>query len=463
MKRRTKIIATLGPASEDPAILKSLVHAGMDIVRLNCSHGNEAQFRKIIREVRRLEKETGKWISIFIDLQGPKIRLGKLEQPVPVQRNQELLLTTNPKNKEGIYIPYPPLTKVVKEGQRLLIEDGLLRSKVIAVSKDTVRVKFLNKGVLKSRKGINLPDSKLPNSEALPEKDREDLKMGLKLGIDAVAVSFVEQAADLERIRDEIHKYSKETFPIIAKIERPKALRNLKALIQSADAVMVARGDLGIETKAERLPLEQKRIIALSRKMGKPVIIATQILQSMVESPLPTRAEVSDAANAIFDHADGFMLSNETAVGAYPIRAVETLARIARETEEAIFRSEELTPLLFESFGSKDESIAYQACEAAESMKAKRIVIQTKTGHTARMVLKHRPNTPTFIVTSSIKTARTINLLWGAEEIVVDRSLNTLEEISDFLKKGKWVQKGDQIVFVKLSGKKRSLSLLDIE
>lgn len=466
MKRHTKIVATLGPATEEKSDIKALVEAGMNIARLNFSHGTQEQFKKIVENIRSIEKETGKTIVLMQDLQGPKIRLGALPQEgISVKKGDTLLFSMNGKEKGSIPLPYAALPKVVKPGHRLLIEDGLIRTKIVSINGALVKAKVLVGGLLKSHKGVNLPDSKLPSSEALNAKDRKDLAFGVKtLGVDSVAVSFVEDAEDLLRIRKEIAKWTKRKVMIIAKIERPKALVNLAAIIETADGIMVARGDLGIEIEAERVPVEQKRILALCRQEGKPVIIATQILQSMVENPLPTRAEMSDAATAIFDHADAFMLSNETAVGKYPTQAVKTLARVAQITEASIFEHVELfpSPASVSPKQMEDETVALNACVMADELDAAAIVVLTHHGFTARMVLKHRPKNPVIVVCPNKETARQLHFLWGVHEVYHYAGPFRTDEVISELKAKKILKKGQQVVSLKLSDEKRSLVLMTI-
>ncbi len=464
MIRRTKIVATLGPSTEEKTDIRKLVDAGMNIARLNFSHGNYDQFKKIVKNIRTIEKEEEKILTIMQDLQGPKIRLGEMPDNFTVNKGDKITFSTKPE-KGKVHIPYPLLPKVVKKGQMLLIEDGLIRTKVLSTKAHYVRAEVISGGILKTKKGVNIPDSKLPASASLTKKDKSDLAFGIKtLKVDAIAVSFVEDADDIIRVRKEIRKHTKRPVPIIAKIERRDALKNLKAITAEADGVMVARGDLGIETKAERVPVVQKKMLALARKANKPVIIATQILQSMVEKPIATRAEVSDAANSIFDLSDAFMLSNETAVGKYPFRAVRTLAKVAKATEKAIFKDAELFPIETPQSEEniEDETMALNAARVAEEIDAKAIVVLTKNGFTARAILKHRPKTPVTVVTNSLTTARALNFLWGINEIILHKGVYRSEEIKNFLVKKKHLKKGDDIVLVKLSDRKRSLVVMSV-
>ncbi len=462
--RHTKILATLGPATEEKSEIRALIHAGMDIVRLNFSHGTYEQFKKIVKNIRELEKETGKTVAILQDLQGPKIRLGELPNGgIAVVRGETIVFCTKGIEKNTIPLPYPVLPQVLKKGHSLLIEDGLIRTKILSIKGHEIRARVLVGGLLKSKKGVNIPDSRLPSSEALTEKDRKDLAFGVKvLGVDAIAVSFVETAKDMERVRKEVARYTKRPVFLIAKVERPKALINLKQIIVESDAIMVARGDLGIEIPAEQVPIEQKRIIALCRRTGKPVIIATQILQSMETNPLATRAEISDAANAIFEHADAFMLSNETAVGKYPVRAVQTLAKVASATEEAIFKNQELFPIPASTNPQliEDETLALNACMVADQVDAEAIVVLTRKGYTAGAITKHRPINRILVVTDSIYTARFLHFFWGIHEVLVHKGPLRSEESLSALRKCKWLRPGSTIVLVKLSDAKRSLVMM---
>ncbi|MBU0981296.1 pyruvate kinase [Patescibacteria group bacterium] len=463
--KRTKIIATLGPATEKKETLLKMVDAGMNIARLNFSHGSYDEFKNIVQTLRLVEAESGHLISIMQDLQGPKIRLGEIpEEKMLVSRGDIITFCTKKGVKGTVHVPYSALPKVVKRGQRLLIEDGLIRTKILSTSGDKVRAKVVSGGYLKSHKGINIPETRLPASAALTVKDRKDLKFGVQtLKVDAIAVSFVESAEDIIRVRKEIAKYTSRRIHIVAKIERAEALKNLEQIIDVTDGVMVARGDLGIETKAEKVPIAQRKMIALARVKGKPVIVATQILQSMVSSPIATRAEVSDAATAIFELADAFMLSNETAVGQYPVQAVKTLARVAKATEAEIFRNQELAPTATTIPSmQEDGAIALNACVLAENLDARAIVVMTESGFTAAQVLKNRPKIPVIAITKDEFIAHKLNFLWGIEKIIVKKGAYRSEDMKNQLKKDGTLKPGEKVIFVKLSDKKRSLVALDV-
>jgi len=470
MKHRTKIVATLGPSSDNKSEIEEVISAGMNIARLNFSHGSYGEFERIVKNIRAIEKESGKRIGILQDLQGPKIRLGTLpDEGIKVNRGDTITFSTRAGEKNTIFVPFPPLPQVVKPGQKLLIEDGLIRTKILSIKSVHIKALVTCGGVLKSHKGINIPDSCLPKSEALTEKDRKDLKFGIKkLKVDAVAISFVETAKDVERVREQIGAHTSRRVMLISKIERPKALKNIEAIVRASDGIMIARGDLGIETPAERVPIEQKRLIKLCREMGKPVIVATQILQSMVDNPLPTRAEISDAATAVFEQTDAYMLSNETAVGKYAAKAVKTLANVAETVEENMRENmnedmQEYKTLKNGTEGApEDYSIASSAVEMAKQIHADKIVIVTRHGFTARAILRLRPKTPVIVVTNSEETARLLNFYWGIEHTIVTSRHLRSEEVKELLKEKGLLKRGQKIVFIALRKEKRSLVAMSV-
>ncbi|MFA5855442.1 MAG: pyruvate kinase [Candidatus Gracilibacteria bacterium] len=473
MKRHTKIVATLGPSSDDESEIEKVVSAGMDIARLNFSHGSYKEFERIVTNIRKIEKESGKRIGILQDLQGPKIRLGTLPaKGIRVNRGDVITFSVKNGDKNTIFVPFPPLPKVVKPGQRLLIEDGLIRTKILSIKSVHVKVLVKNGGILKSHKGINIPDSHLPPASSLTEKDRKDLKFGIKkLKVDAVAISFVETEDDVKRVKKTIGAHTSRQVMVISKIERSKALKNIEAIVRASDGIMVARGDLGIETPLERVPIEQKRLIKLCREMGKPVIVATQILQSMVDSPLPTRAEISDAATAVFEQTDAYMLSNETAVGKYAAKAVRTLAEVAETVEKNMNDSEDnsencentICNLKNGSEGKpEDYSIASGAVLLAKQIHADNIVVVSRHGFTARTILRLRPKTPVIVVTNSEETAKLLNFYWGIEHILVTKRKLRSEEVKELLKEKGFLKRGQKIVFTSLKKEKRSLVTMSI-
>lgn len=472
MNPNTKIIATLGPSSETKEGIRALIQAGMNIARLNFSHGSYDEFKQIVKNIRELEKEMGKTILIFQDLQGPKIRLGVLPaEGILVKKNQTLRMDTHKQNhKVGdktLPLPYAPLPKVLKVGHRLFIEDGLIRTVVTGLKGSIVELKVEVGGLLKSHKGVNIPDSKLPNELALTPKDRKDLTFGVRtLKVDAIALSFVEEAEDVERVRAKVLRLSKKPTFLIAKIERPKALKNLSSLVATSDAVMVARGDLGVETPAEEVPLVQKQIIQECRSAGKPVIVATQILQSMVENAVATRAEISDAATAIFEQTDAFMLSNETASGKYPVEAVQTLYKVAKSTEEAIREKKLLLPTML-PFGRmngtlEDDRMSSEAWELAEEIHADAIVIATKQGYTARAVLRYRPQIPVIIVTNNPHTQRPLHFYWGVQNVLLLKGPLRPDKVREKVSAAPNMKNKNRIVFLRLGKTKRSLVIMDL-
>lgn len=343
--RKTKIIATLGPKTEEIGQIRKLARAGMDVARLNFSHGTHAQFKNMIAAVRTVESELGKPIGIIADLQGPKIRIGQLKRDRKVKTGEIIILTTKKPSKNEIPIQYKNLPKDVKIGDKLLIDDGCIETRIekITVRKTKIYVKILNDGVIKSNKGINAPDSVI-RANSLTPKDKKDLAFALKNGANFIALSFVRDAKDIRQLKKLIKK-NKGKARVIAKIERSEALEHLEKIVRETDAVMIARGDLGMEIRAEKLPIIQKHIIKLANVYEKPVITATQILTSMCENPNPTRAEISDAANAVLDNTDCLMLSNETSVGKYPVRAVQILDRVAHFTESEMRKDPTLSNL----------------------------------------------------------------------------------------------------------------------
>jgi pyruvate kinase len=417
----------------------------MDVARLNFSHGEQTDHKKRIRLIRQEAARAGKQIAIIQDLQGPKIRVGVMQNDaVTLKRGDRVTLTT--RNITGtadtIPITYSRLAKDLRAGETILLDDGRLELTVIKKEASALRCKVIRGGVLKSHKGINLPGTRL-SLPSLSDKDKEDIIFGIKQGVDFVALSFVRSATDIERARRFIRTLGADT-PIIAKIEKPEALQNLDEIISAADGVMVARGDLGVELSPEQVPLLQKRIISACNKAEKPVITATQMLESMIETPQPTRAEASDVANAILDGTDCVMLSGETAVGKYPVHAVEVMARIAVEVETS------LTPVPPDRhISGVGESVAHAACRAAEEQRAEAIVAFTQSGTTALLVSKHRPTVPIISATPFEKIARKISLYWGVTPIILTTKRTTddmIATVEHAMLKRKLVRPKDLIV-----------------
>ncbi len=421
MSKRTKIIATIGPASSSPAIIAKLIRAGMDAARLNFSHGDRKDHIGRIRLIRQEARKAGKHIAVIQDLQGPKLRVGEMENgEVTLKRGDSLRLTT--KNvlgtREVVSITYPRLIKDLKTGDTVLMDDGRLELRVSKKNRHNLVCKVIRGGILKSHKGVNLPGAHL-SLPSLSLKDKNDLRFGVKQGVDYIALSFVRTAGDIEHTRHFIESLRGD-IPIIAKIEKPEAIANLDDIIRAADGVMVARGDLGVEMSPEQVPLLQKRIIEVCNCMEKPVITATQMLESMIENPQPTRAEASDVANAILDGTDCVMLSGETAVGSYPVQAVQVMAKIAIEAETSVLPREPNPEL-----SSSEESIAHASCRAAEEQHAGAIVTFTQSGSTALRVSKHRPCMSIIAPTPFETVARKVSLYWGVTPVILKTKKTT--------------------------------------
>ncbi len=449
--RRTKIVATVGPATMDEEKLRAILNAGVDVVRVNCSHGTLEQHRKIAEEVRRISAELGKPVALLWDLQGPRIRVAELQQPIELVDGIEVTLTTEPTDERGLVIPVeaPYLATAVKPKQKILIDDGRIELEAVQTDGIRVKCKVVRGGIVKSRKGINLPGAKLA-VPILSEEDLRDLRNGLQVGTDFVAMSFVRSAEDIETLRIAIQAHGADV-PIVAKLERPEALERLDEILKVADGVMVARGDLGVEMPPEEVPIVQKRIIDEANRKFVPVITATQMLESMMESPRPTRAEASDVANAIMDGTDAVMLSGETAIGKYPVEAVEMMRRIICKAEDELFRKHPTYEGRAEGEPTIAHAISDAACLAAADVRAKAIVVFTQSGFTALLVSKRRPKTPIIAFTPDEKVQRRLNLLWGVIPKLLpftestDKLLSMLDEklISEGL-----AEEGDIVVII---------------
>ncbi|MFT4262746.1 MAG: pyruvate kinase [Nocardioides sp.] len=455
--RRAKIVCTLGPATESERRIKELVYAGMDIARLNMSHGGHEEHASRYRWVRAAADASGKGVGILADLQGPKIRLERFRPTADgskwfLRRGQSWVITTRDVLGDDTICgtTYKGLPGDVKVGDMLLVDDGKLRLRVTGVTDGTdVHVEVLIGGPVSDNKGINLPGVAV-SVPALSEKDVEDLRFALRLGVDYVALSFVRNAADADDVRA-IMREEGRTVPVIAKIEKPQAIDNLDEVIQAFDAFMVARGDLGVECPLEEVPFLQKRIIEKARRNAKPVIVATQMLDSMISSPSPTRAETSDVANAVLDGADAVMLSAETSVGDYPVHTVETMARIVTATEGHAFEDgNALAPLVWDPH-TKGGIIAKAAEEVAERVGAKYLVAFTATGDSARRLSRLRGVIPMLAFTPSASTRSQLALSWGIETFKVDTVEHTDEmvrQIDEALLQVGRVEEGDLVVVI---------------
>src|SRR5262245_42211617 len=432
--RRTKIVATIGPASCRPDVLERLLRAGVNVVRQNFSHGDHEGHRQVIEAVRALAARTGEPIAILQDLSGPKIRIGNLEGGGPVELRDGARITITTDDVAGsaarISTTYKPLPRDVKPGERILLDDGNLELRVAGVAATEVECVIVHGGLLRPHKGMNIPEATL-STPALTEKDRRDLAFGLAQGVDYVALSFVRQPKDLEDVKAIVRAAGQKT-PVIAKIEKREAVQNLESVLAASEGVMVARGDLGVELSTEEVPTLQKRIIALANTMGKVVITATQMLESMIENPRPTRAEASDVANAILDGTDAVMLSAESASGAYPVPAVETMSRIAVYTENHYdYRHLGHLPadVTAGAISPVARSLARVAASVAEELSCKLIVAFTESGLTAQLVSCFRPRAPIAAITYNEEVFRRLALWWGVIPVKSDFAKTTDEMI----------------------------------
>jgi len=418
--RRTKVVATLGPASSDPKVLEALIRAGMDVARLNFSHGRHEEHRDRVKLVRETAERVGRSVACLQDLSGPKIRTGALAEPAGVllKEGAEFVITTDEVlgTAERVSTTYRFMPQDVAPGHHILLDDGNIELEVVAVSGNDVKTRVVAGGLLKPKKGINLPGVKL-STPALTEKDRLDLEFGLSLDVDFVALSFVRRREDIVELRELLTQHGRPDLPIIAKIEKPEAVEVLSAILEVTDGVMVARGDLGVEVATEKVPTLQKEIIRAANLAGRVVITATQMLESMIEHPRPTRAEASDVANAILDGTDAVMLSAETATGAYPVESVATMARIAEYTERQLKLSpnRRRSDLAAITGSPVSRAVAMASCGAAEGLDAKCIVAFTESGATARLVSHFRPLVPVVAFTPSKRVRRQLAIAWGVE------------------------------------------------
>lgn len=429
---RTKIVATIGPSSDNETTIRQMLHAGMNVARVNFSHGDHEAHIKTFKMLRRVAEEEGKVLSILGDLQGPKLRLGHVGSGgIQLSVGDEVMLTPYRGQPAMIHLPHPELIEILRPGARIVIGDGEVELTVTEKQSETVLTTVKVAGLLESRKGVNVPGTDLPIS-SITEKDRADLKLICELGFDYVAMSFVRGAADIEELRALMGEHGLE-IPIIAKIEKSEAIQNLIDIRDVTDGMMVARGDLGIEVPPQEVPLLQKRIISVCNEAGKPVITATQMLQSMVDHPRPTRAEASDVANAILDGTDAVMLSGETAAGKFPVESVLMMKQIGEITEGAFpykqWRRERHDKFLSNS--DITEAISEASCAVAEEVGARAIISSTMSGFTARQIARYRPSTPILAVSPSQDTQRRLALVWGVECLLIPRVNNTDEMIEE--------------------------------
>ena len=444
--RKTKILATIGPSSEKITKIEKLISSGVDAFRINCSHTTESQFENYIKNIRKVEKKLKKPIGILIDLQGPKLRIGEIENNIPLKRGQKLLFINSKKSSKSNEVPLPEekVFKSIKVNHPIFIDDGKIKLKVLKVSKNIIETKVISEGVLKSKKGINLPETVLKNS-ALTLADKKNVKKGMELGVDWIALSFIQSPEDIKDLR----KICKKNVSIMAKIEKPNALNHINKITELADGLMIARGDLGVELPIQDVPSWQKRIIREARIQGKPVVVSTQMLESMITSKTPTRAEVSDVATAVFEGSDAVMLSAESAIGDNPELAVKMMDKIAHSVEKNPNYSSILLAQLEETPDSTPDAIATASRTLATELNSPVIVCYTESGSTGIKVSRVRPKQMILTVTPIVETARKLTLVWGVK-CIVQKDANNLEEMikmtKAYSKREKIIKKGEKMV-----------------
>ncbi|AZI24539.1 MULTISPECIES: pyruvate kinase [Pedobacter] len=448
---RTKIVATLGPASAKPDVLYSMFNAGLDVCRLNFSHGSQADHQAVLDTIRDLNKKYDYNVGILADLQGPKIRIGLVKEGgINLINGKTTIITTQEciGNEERIYITYQNFPQDVQAGEIILLDDGKLQMKVLSTNlKDEVVCEIVHGGILTSRKGVNLPNTKVSIPSLTPE-DRENLEFVLENDVEWIGLSFVRKAEDIIELKNIIAERGK-TARVIAKIEKPEAIANIDEIIAVTDGIMVARGDLGVECPMEEVPLLQKMIVAKCRAASKPVIVATQMLESMITTPRPTRAEVNDVANSVLDGADAVMLSGETSVGEFPLIVIETMQKIIQNIEQNNYPFNPDKFLKPKSPSFLSDAICDSACFLAKQTNAVGIVSMTLSGYTAFEISSHRPEALTFIFTSNRALLNAVSLLWGVRGFYYDKwesTDNTIIEVNEFLKSKKLVKQGDILI-----------------
>jgi pyruvate kinase len=447
--RRAKIVATLGPATSSYENIRAIIDAGVDVARMNLSHGSYAVHEEVYANVRKAAEDSGRAVAVMVDLQGPKIRLGKFaDGPHELAVGDIFKITTEDilGTKEIVGTTFKGLPEDVAAGDFLLIDDGKVKVRVVGVDGPVVTTEVVVAGSVSNNKGINLPGVAV-NVPALSEKDEDDLRWGLKLGADLIALSFVRNAEDIVRVH-EIMAEEGRKVPVIAKIEKPQAVDHLESIIDAFDAIMVARGDLGVELPLEAVPIVQKRTVELARRMAKPVIVATQMLESMISSPVPTRAETSDVANAILDGADAVMLSGETSVGEYPVITVQTMARIVSSTED---HGLERIPPLGTKPRTQGGAITLAAAEVADFVDAKFVCVFTESGDAARRMSRLRFRVPMKAFTPDPAIRRRMALIWGIESFVVERVNHTdamYRQVDEVLLREGLAEIGDKVVVI---------------
>lgn len=450
--KKTKIVATLGPACSSKEVIKDMINAGVNVFRINFSHADYSDVKERIDIIRGLNDEFGYTTSILADLQGPKLRVGVMKEDVVVSKDDIITFTTAEDvlgTAERVYMNYKEFPKDVNPGERILLDDGKLIFEVVSTDKKTeVVAKVIQGGPLKSKKGVNLPNTKV-SLPALTKKDIKDAIFAIENDVDWIALSFVRTPKDLQDLKDLIAKHSDHKIPIVAKIEKPEAVENIDKIVINCDGLMVARGDLGVEVPAQEVPLIQKKLILKAKTARIPVIVATQMMETMITSLTPTRAEVNDVANSVMDGADAVMLSGETSVGNYPVQVIETMSNIIQSVEDSsLIQVPHNAPNIRNSrFITK--SVCFHAALMADDINAKAITTLTNSGYTAFQISAWRPKSHILVFTSNKRIVTQLNLLWGVRAFYYDKFVSTddtIEEINQICKDKKYVKKGDMII-----------------
>ena len=449
---KTKIIATLGPSSTGQPVLKSLMEEGVNVFRVNFSHANHSEVKKTVLNIREISSLLGLHVAVLGDLQGPKIRLGTVKENVFIENGDTVSITTSEVefgDSSLVSINYLNFPKDVAKGEKILVDDGKIILKIIETNKkDLVKAEVVQGGELKSRKGVNLPNTKI-SLPALTEKDRTDALFAIKNNFDWLALSFVRSKDDVYSLEELIKQNSENKIPIIAKIEKPEAIKNLDAILQAADGLMVDRGDLGLEIPAEEVPLNQKLMVNMAKKARKPIIIATQMMESMIDSLTPSRAEVNDVANSVMDGADAVMLSGETSVGQYPVQVIQTISKIIKGVENSPLIKVPNTLPEIHSKRVITKAICFQACNIANELKASAICTLTNSGYTAWQISSWRPSAMILVFTSNKRILSQLGLLWGVRCVFYDNFVSTdrtVEEVNELAVKKGFVKKGGLVI-----------------
>jgi pyruvate kinase len=452
IRKKTKIVATLGPASSTKEVLKGMLDEGVDVFRINFSHADYNDVAERIQMIRDLNKEFGYNCAILGDLQGPKLRVGVMKEEVVVHPGDEIIFATGERfegTKERVYMTYDRFPQDAKPGERILLDDGKLIFEVVSTDKiSEVKAKVIQGGPLKSKKGVNLPNTNI-SQPALTEKDIEDALFAIKHQVDWIALSFVRHAEDLMQLRDLINEHSEEKIPIIAKIEKPEAVENIDKIVAHCDGIMVARGDLGVEIPAEEVPLIQKQLVLRAKKARIPVIIATQMMETMISSLTPTRAEVNDVANSVMDGADAVMLSGETSVGQYPIQVIRQMANILKRVEDSPLIKVPQLPPHIRTNRYITKSICYHAANMANEINAKAISTLTNSGYTAFQISAWRPLSHILVFTSNQRILTQLSLLWGVKAFYYDKFVSTdetIEDVNNIACKMGYLEVGDMLI-----------------